>query len=197
MLRLLLASRVLGAEASERKAARRRLTAACGLRSSARNGSRRRSTVEVVSAKTHEVLIHRFAGLASDVDAFTEALRALASEANARGLPALLLHPTGDVLAVADNAGQLKTWFPLHVEFDDEEELDLAYEGDGWFEARGVTYYVHRARPYVLLRHGRLAVTEVDVLPDEAKAIPAERLDAFAFAAAEAIEHYDVTRRGD
>jgi len=153
--------------------------------------------VEVVSAKTHEVLIHRFAGLASDVHAFTEALRASALEAKQRGLPALLLHPTGDVLAVADGAGLLKTWSALHLDFDDEEELDLAYEGDGWYEARGVTYYVHRARPYVLLRQGRLAITEVDVLPDDASPIPSERLDAFAFAAAEAIEHYEAARRGD
>ena len=92
----------------------------------------------VVSAKTHEVLIHRFAGLASDVHAFTEALRASALEAKQRGLPALLLHPTGDVLAVADSAGHFKTWSRLHVDVDDEEELDLVYEGDGWFEARGV-----------------------------------------------------------
>ena len=58
--------------------------------------------MEVVSAKAHEVLIHRFAGLASDVNAFTQALRASALEAKQRGLPALLLHPTGDVIAVDD-----------------------------------------------------------------------------------------------
>ncbi|MEZ4383338.1 MAG: hypothetical protein R3A79_18560 [Nannocystaceae bacterium] len=162
-----------------------------------RNSPHLRSTVPVVSAKTHEVLIHRFAGLPSDAHAFTEALRGLASEAKLRGLPALLLHPTGDVLAVADNGGQLRTWLPVHVEFEEDEELELAYEGDGWFEARGVTYYVHRARPYVLLRHGRLAITEVDTLPGDARAIPTQQLDAFAFAAAEAIEHYDTARRGE
>ena len=150
-----------------------------------------------MSAKTHEVLIHRFAGLASDVVPFTAALRALASEAKRRRMPGLLLHPSGDILAVADNAGQLKTWCPLHVEVDVTDELELDYEGDGWFEARGVTYYVHRARPFVLLRHGRLAMTEIDALPDEATAISAEQLDAFSHAAAEAIEHYEAARRRD
>ena len=75
--------------------------------------------MEVVSTKTHEVLIHRFAGQASDVHAFTEALRASALEAKQRGLPALLLHPTGDVLAGADSSGQFKTWSLLHVDLDD------------------------------------------------------------------------------
>ena len=44
-------------------------------------------------------------------------------------------------------------------------------------------------------RSGRLAITEVDVLPDETRPIPSERLDAFAVAAPEAIEHYDAARR--
>jgi hypothetical protein len=148
-----------------------------------------------VSAKTHEALIHRFAGQASDVAPFAEALRDLAAEAKQRRLPGLLLHRSGDVLAVADESGQVKTWCPLDISVDAADDVELDYEGDGWFAAGGVLYYVHCARPYALLRRGRLAMTEVDALPGEAKPLAGDRLDAFAYAAAEAIEHYAASRR--
>jgi hypothetical protein len=135
---------------------------------------------------TTQVLLHRFAGVASDVQPFTGALRALASAAKAKELPGMLLTSSGDVLAVADNSGQLKTWCALHLDVD--EAVDIEFEDDGWYSTQTAVFYVHQGRPFLLLRDGRLAITAVDVLPENAARVPVAHLDAFAHAAAEAIE---------
>ena len=58
-----------------------------------------------------------------------------------------------------------------------------------------VVCYVHEGRPFSLHCDERLAVAQLDVLPEDALAVPDEDIDALALAGAELVEAFCGWRR--
>lgn len=136
---------------------------------------------------TTQALVHRFTGSETDVAGFAQALRLLAATAQREGLLGVLLNNRGQLLAFAGSDGRIQTVTPVELEVDD---IELDFDGDGWFRTEYTVWYVHRGRPFVLLRRGRLAVSQAEELPREAQRLPDEELTPFMQVAADCIEAF-------
>ena len=135
---------------------------------------------------TTNALVQRFTGSPTDVVGFSNALRHLAASSSREQALGVLLTEAGEVLAISSPAGRVSTW--AQVSLDEVEPIEVEVEGDGWFRTEHTLFYVHRARPWVLTRRGRLALSVTDQLPPEAVRLPDEAVTHFMIVAADCIE---------
>jgi hypothetical protein len=137
---------------------------------------------------TTQALVHRFAGLPSDVVGFSSALRRLAASSVQTGALGVMLAPSGEVLAIASATGRVSTWTPVSI--DDVDPIEIEFEGDGWFRTEHCVLYVHRGQPWVLTRNRRLALSQAAELPSEARRVPDAAVTPFMISAADCIEAF-------
>jgi len=129
------------------------------------------------------MLTRRYTSSPGDPIAFALACQALAAEARRTKVPGRLQGAQGEVLAEVDDHGR----------FTPAPSISGASEppADGWYRtADEVVCYVHEGRPFSLRRGELLAVAPLDMLPEDALAVPEDDVDAFQQAGAELIEAF-------